>query len=52
MVPVRYQLCKTQKENIVEKETEFYLEGGAYELEVAPASGKEIVLTNWWVMTG
>ena len=37
-------VVQNTKGDVVEKETEFYPEGGAYELEVAPASGKEIVV--------
>ena len=37
-------VVQNTKGEVVEKETEFYPEGGTYELEVAPASGKEIVV--------
>ncbi len=37
-------VVQNTKGDVVEKETEFYPEGGVYELEVAPASGKEIVV--------
>lgn len=37
-------VVQASKGEVVEKETEFYPEGGTYELEVTPANGKEIIV--------